>query len=377
MQKGMNLEDLLTEVIRQNDTKRDFVASTQESIRMVPAVVGESDQGPKIVLLKGGDEQLERFSIADNCHRQIASRLAIPFKYYTRLLADHLDLVMHQVNALFEREPETRLVRTLDGTARAFLSNRYRRLDNAEVLQQVLPPIVKGDIETQMLSTNVGPNALHIKALFIDESLKQTIGTTPKGTPDTVQPYAVVRNSETGNGSLSVRGGFFRGYCLNGCIFGREEAFNFSRNHVGGQLIEGTDFEIFTDSTKRKQDETIIAEVTDAFHALADADRVREMADKLRALKEGATAADPFGAVDQLVKELDLRESEKNPILGTFLRDQDFTKWGVLNAVTEVANNAEVASYERAQELEEVGAKIINLNAATWQRIMTAEKIAA
>lgn len=133
MKAGQNLEALLTEVIRQNESKRDFVASTREAIRMVPG------DEPRIVLLREGSRELERFDVSEHCHRQIAGRLSIPWKYYSRLLQDHADLVIDQVNALFEREPEMRLLRTLDGKARAFLSERYRRLDNAQVLEQVLP----------------------------------------------------------------------------------------------------------------------------------------------------------------------------------------------------------------------------------------------
>jgi hypothetical protein len=72
---------------------------------------------------------LERFRITDHCHQQIASRLQIPAKYYKRLLADHADLVMQNVNTLFEREPELRMIRTIENkadgirNARAFLSN--------------------------------------------------------------------------------------------------------------------------------------------------------------------------------------------------------------------------------------------------------------
>lgn len=399
MKRGMSIQDLLTEVQRQSETKRDFVASTKEAVRMVP--MPDYPKNVAIVLHKEGHGDLERFRVAENCHRQVAGRLGIPWKYYDRLLDDHPDLVLAQVNALFEREPETRLMRTLDGTARAFLSDRYRRLDHDEVLSQVLPPIIKGDVESTLLSSNVTDNNLYLKVLFTDDSLAVDLGATPSGRRDNgwggenvdvneqheiiarrdagkdiVRPGCLISNSETGHGSLSIKGFLFRSYCLNGCVWGMEDAFSFSRNHIGGKLMEGQNFEVFSDETKRKQDEVIIAEMTDALTTMTNPERVRAMGERLRALKSGEAVQDAFAAVDALAKEVDIREGEKQGILSSLLRDQDFTQWGVLNAVTEQAN-VETVSYERACEIEQLGNQIAKLNTQRWHRIATAEKVAA
>ncbi len=399
MNKGMSLEGLLNEVIRQTSTKRDFVASTKEALRMV-----QSEGELWIVLLKEGSGELERFEIAENAHRQISTRLGIPWMYYNRLLADHTDLVVEQVNALFEREPETRLLRTMDGKARAFLSNKYRRLDNDEVLKEILPPIVQGDIASTLISSNVGDDKMHLKVLFTDDSLKQDLGPTTErpgfsswdqngdnvdldaahtviarrdAGRDIVRPGVIISNSETGHGALSMKGFFFRSFCLNGCVFGMEDAFSFNRHHIGGKLVEGAGFEVFSDETKRKQDELIIAQLNDAFGTMVDPARVQAMGDRLRAIKNGETVDDAFAAVDQLAVELnDLRESDKQGILESFLKDGDYSQWGMVNAVTEQANREET-TYKRACELEELGATLIHFSAQRWNKIATAEKVAA
>lgn len=375
MQKGMKLEDLLTTVIEQSNAQRDFVANTKESIQMVQAA--DVAGGVALVLLKEGSSELERFSITDNCHRQIAGRLQIPWRYYQRLLTDHVDLVIEQVNALFEREPQTRLLRTLDGKARAFLSDRYRALDNREVLEKVLPPIVNGDIDTRLLSTNVTENRMYMKVLFNDDNLAQEIGKTRDGQPDIVRPGAIISNSETGNGSLKIDGFFWRAFCDNGCVFGMENVFKYKRNHVGGKLTTiSDDFEVFTDDTRRKQNELIVAELTDTFGALTNTDNVQKMGDALRAASQTSEVKDSFAAVDTLAREVDLRDSEKQGVLENLLRDGDLTKWGMLNAVTKLANSDEVP-YERACELESVGNDILNLSFRQWARIADAEKVAA
>jgi len=370
MKRGMTLESLLTTVVEQRKTKRDFVANTKESIAMVDAA--DMPNQVAIVLRKEGSAELERFSITENCHRQIAGRLQIPWKYYDRLLADHRDLVISQVNALFEREPQTRLLRTLDGKARAFLSDRYKVLDNDQVLEQVLPPIVHGDIQSQLLSSNITENKMFMKVLFTDDSLAQEIGTTRNGTPDIVRPGAIVENSETGLGSMTTKGFFYRDFCLNGCVFGMTEIFSTKRIHLGGKLVANGEFEVFSDETKRKQNELIIAEVTDTMTALTNPENVQKMGDALRATKEGTQVKNAFAAVDQLAKEVPVRDSEKESIIENLLSDGDMTRWGMLNAVTKVANT-DAVDYERACELENIGGQLLDMQMSQWNRIAVAE----
>jgi hypothetical protein len=385
MKRGMSLESLLTTVIEQRDSKRDFVANTKEAMSMVAA--DDMPNKVALVLLKEGASELERFSITENCHRQIAGRLQIPLKHYFRMLEDYRDLIINEVNAIFKKEPQTRLLRTLDGKARAFLSDRYRTIDNDEVIEQALPPIVQGDVPSQLLSSNVSENSMHIKVLFTGDNLAQDLGDLPRpqnhiggqhngSTRDIVRPGAVISNSETGHGRLRIDGFFYRDYCLNGCVYGTSEIFSFKRNHIGSRLEANGDFEVFSDETKRKQNELIIAEVTDAMKALTSEENVQKMGDALRATKEGPVVNDTFAAVDQLAKEVDIRDGEKEDIISNLLTDGDFSRWGVLNAVTKVANT-DAVDYERACELENIGSQLIDMQMHQWNRIATAERVAA
>ncbi len=385
MKRGMSLESLLNTVIEQRTNKRDFVANTKESVSMVEA--DDMPNGVAMVLLKEGASELERFSITENCHRQIAGRLGIPLKHYFRMLEDYRHLIVNEVNEIFKKEPQTRLLRTLDGKARAFLSDVFRTIDNDEVIERALPPIVKGDIESQLLSANVTENNMYIKVLFTDDSLAQDIGELARPqnhvggqsngeTRDIIRPGAIIKNSETGHGSLEIDGFFFRDYCLNGCVYGQESIFKYKRRHVGSRLEANGNFEIFSDATRRKQNELIIDELVDSMSALTDRANVEKMGDALRATKEGEQVGDAFASVDQLAKEVDIRDSEKQDIISNLLSDGDFTRWGVINAVTKVANT-DAVDYERACELETIGSQLIDLNTAQWNRIANAEKVAA
>lgn len=381
MKRGLSLENLLTTVIEQRDSKRDFVANTKESMTMVAAE--DMPNKVAIVLLKEGSSELERFSITENCHRQIAGRLQIPLKHYFRMLEDYRDLIVNEVNAIFQAEPQTRLLRTMDGKARAFLSDRYRTIDNDEVIEQALPPIVQGDVPSQLLSSNVSENAMHIKVLFTGDNLAQDIGELARpsnhiggqnngSSRDIIRPGAIISNSETGHGRLRIDGFFYRDFCFNGCVYGTEEIFSYKRNHIGTRLESNGDFEVFTDETKRKQNELIIAEVTDSISALTNEENVRKMGDSLRDMKDSTVVENAFAAVDQLAKEVDIRDGEKESIISNLLTDGDFTKWGMLNAVTKVANTDDV-DYSRACELENIGGQLIDMQMNQWNRIALAQ----
>ncbi len=108
MKTGRTLTELAIELERQSSTKKDFIASTE--------VLEMTDTGAMI--LEGDTTQ--EFEIADVAHTQIAARLDIPAKYYSRMREKAPELLAANVNGWFQQKPERRMVRTLDGQMRAF-----------------------------------------------------------------------------------------------------------------------------------------------------------------------------------------------------------------------------------------------------------------
>ncbi len=112
MKTGKTLTQLAQELERQSEAKKDFIANTS-SLEM-------TDTGE--LALESDNHQ--EFPITDHAHSQIAARLDIPAKYYNRMRLSAPILVAANVNEWFHSKPERRMVRTLDGQARAFLSDR-------------------------------------------------------------------------------------------------------------------------------------------------------------------------------------------------------------------------------------------------------------
>lgn len=114
------IQTLATELQRQLETKHDVIADTRR------VTLGENEAGDGHALLIDMPNGVEEFGVTRNAHHQISDSVGIPWKTYERLLGTQPDLLDHLMNGLFSRENSKRLVRTLDGKVRAFLSDRYR-----------------------------------------------------------------------------------------------------------------------------------------------------------------------------------------------------------------------------------------------------------
>ncbi len=113
MKSGLALIELATELERQSETKKDFVAST-----LVLEMTAEGE------LTLETETSSNEFPLTDNYHAQIATKLDIPTKYYNRMRKEAPELLATNVNEWFHNKPSRRMIRTLDGQARAFLSAR-------------------------------------------------------------------------------------------------------------------------------------------------------------------------------------------------------------------------------------------------------------
>jgi hypothetical protein len=79
-------------------------------------------------------------------------------------------------------------------------------------------------------------------------------------------------------------------------------------------------------------------------------------------------------AVEVLAKTLSLRQDEKSLVLRHLIEGGEFSRFGLMNAVTRTAEDVE--SYDRATELEALGGAVVDLSSQDWQVIATARPMA-
>jgi len=103
------------------------------------------------------------------------------------------------------------MIRTLDHQARAFLSDRYRRLDNYQLASVVLETLSDLGEGIKIISCELTEKRMYIKAINQRLELEVKQG-------DAVQAGICVSNSEIGLGSLSVEPLVYRLVCTNGLI---------------------------------------------------------------------------------------------------------------------------------------------------------------
>lgn len=137
---GKTLQELALEVERQSNAQHDLIVpSGQMEMR------AHNELAPALAIRsKGGESDL--FPMTETGHDTLASRLSIPTRYYERMRSEAPALLSYNVNEWLRQESEqnvSRMVRTLDGKARAVLSDKYKRLDNHEFLMTVFPVLLE------------------------------------------------------------------------------------------------------------------------------------------------------------------------------------------------------------------------------------------
>lgn len=348
MKQGKSLIQLAEEVQRQAQTKRDFLADTSQlSLATTP------EHGSLIRVAHAGD-----FAVRPQAHRQLAERLAIPQKFYDRLQSTHPDILDFTVNTLFQREPERRLIRTIDGQARAFLSDRYRRLDHYDLLEAVLP-VIQAQPELRVESCEITETRLYLKLVF------PRISGTVRG--EIVQSGVVVSNSEVGAGAIWVKPLTFVLACLNGAIY---EAWGQRRHHVG-RIEESESVELFSDETLKADDQAFWLKVRDTVLATLDESKFAKLLDLQRDAAERRITGDPVKAVELLTQRFAFSDADRGGILNHLVAGGDLSQWGLSNAVTRHAQD--VADYDVATDLERAGAQVITLPPSDWRVISSGE----
>lgn len=342
MKQGRSLLELGKELQRQRLNRQDFLADTR-SLEMETTPYSSTLH----LSLEGNTYG---FGIGELAHQQIATRLNIPWRYYAKMKSYAPDLLDQNVNRWFNQNSERRMIRVLDGKVRAFLSDRYRRLDNLELCAAVLP-VIQEMPGSQVESCEVTPTHLYLKVVNRRVKAEVKVG-------DVVQAGFVVSNSEVGLGSLRVEPLVFRLVCKNGLIC---KDLAQKKYHVGRQVNASDDsaYELYSDATLAQDDKAFFMKVQDVVRAAVDEAKFFLTVDKLREATQIPLKHEPVKAVELLADKFQLTENERGDILRQLFMGADNSRYGLVNAVTAASKIAK--SYERATDLERIGGEILSL----------------
>ena len=345
------MPEVLTELKRQNESKHDYI-SPAGSISLW-------DDGQTLSMRSSVSQEL--FGTTDLFHRQIGSALSIPAKYYDLMRTQKPELLAENVNCWLRSREQNYMIRSMDygsgQVARAFLSDRYRRIDNMEVASAILP-LFAGKEEMEVISCEVTMSRLYLKILNKRLEAEVVPG-------DFVQAGVVISNSEVGLGAVSVQPLVYRLVCSNGMVcneFGERKA------HVG-RAAKGLEdsFGIYTDETMEAEDRAFMLRLRDTTLAAIEEARFTQIVGRL----QDSTHAKITGRIQDVVeltgKAYDLSQPEQDNILNYLISGGDLSLYGLSNAITRASQD--VDSYDRATSLEGIGWQVATMEPARWKEI--------
>jgi hypothetical protein len=358
-----DIRELAIAIMDEASNKKDYVTPTQRLNVIAPdkdAKEGERDLKLEMTSDDGGDSL--QFPLTQIASRQIGEKIGIPAKYFDRMLKDAPDLLVHNANHWLESEPKDVMIRTLFGNARAVLSNKYQRIDNVDIAENILPVLLDQQSNgLEIASCEVTDKKLYIKAVM--HSLQREV---KKG--DIVEAGLWISNSEIGYGVFEVAPFIHRLVCLNGM---KVNDAKFGKRHVGTRAdVNDTTYSILSQETLQADDKAFMLKARDVVQAAFNEKVFDSHVDKLRDTTDRQITGKVVKAVEVLGQTTGLLQNEQEGILNKLISGADLSQYGMVQAVT--AYSQDVDSYDRASELEELGGKIVDLTPSQWNPIATA-----
>lgn len=351
---------------------RNFVewASAEEYLDHQRSVGAEGADDWKIEVVEGSPA----IRLNDTARQQLLGRLNVPGKFINYLEGkEYRDIAGNILRELLARDDRRALVRTIDGNARAVLSDKYRILDNSDLFFCAFDQF-KSDAELWQARLwddgfELFGVAKHISGeVTVDRTFDPGDGWKSRwyGKSGDVHNAAVrVRNSETGEGGLSVKLAIMRRVCFNFNVY----ADGVSQIHAGRTLAvdEGL---LVSEATRELESQVIWSKVKDAITTAFDAERFGELMEKLNAATANVIPGKieaVTSAVDNVVKAYEISDAAKSLILAELMGSGDFSQFGLVQAVTATAHKQQGGA---ASRLEEVGGQLASVSSSKFQTLL-------
>lgn len=353
-------EELQQKILEEEALKFDLLADTRRmSVGVVserPADNHDADWVRKVELTIDQKEGVETLVLGDHALGQMATDLGVPKRYFDRMKVEAPGLFQTNVHHWMYETPNRRMIRARKNvdsnpTARAWLSDRYRRLDNIEIASKLLPEFDRLDTEVRFHNASITDTKFYLRAVFPRMEKEVRLG-------DPVQWGCQISNSEVGAGQFSIDSFVMRLVCLNGMVVAKV----MSARHVGKRLGEH-----LSDEAIRADDKAFWLAARDELRNAISETQFETVVQSLRLTTEGAKITAPIAATERLAKTFDLSDGEKEAVLTQLASNADFSRWGALNAITAAAQTVE--SFDRRVEMEEMGWSLATTSTREWEQI--------
>jgi hypothetical protein len=363
MKAGIHsIQEFAAEIARRAETKKDFIANTKNA-----EVVATGQD----VNLHVGDM---KFGVNKIGHAQIAEVTKIPKAYYDKMLAEDPTLLAENVNTWFTKNATKQLFRTQDSKLRAVRSDKFRTdMEYEDMAASLLPVLL--DLDVDVMSCQVTDTRMYIKCVDkkVTRELAAIGGKFGDGKHNIVRclsPAITISDSEVGYGGANVLTGVFDSFCSNLASFSERSVRKY---HVGArhELVSEAHYTMLTDDTKRKTQIASMAQLVDVTRAAFDRVQFDALACKIEGTQSDKIESDDLVKVVSMAgKQFGLSEVEGKSVLKELASGGDLSRFGLYNAITAASQSVE--DYDRATDLERIGAQVIELAPSQWKQIAQA-----
>lgn len=352
MKQGISMNELFAEVQRQNHAKKDYLIDSDE------IYLSNSPNGTTLGFCSGGNAHT--FYVNDNAHAQIAQYLDIPKAYYDKMRREMPDLLVTNVNNWLQRGPfKKRMLRTLDDNVRAFLSERYRRIDNKPLLDAIEPILSKHN-DLTVKSCQITDTNLYIKLVNPRLQSEVKVG-------DIVQSGVLISNSEVGRGNVTVCPLIYRLVCSNGMV-AQNRLIGITQRHLGKTAPSEKQIAALAGQATGEDDKELLRRIGETIKIASDKSQFEGFVNQMKRAAVAEMEADLAEKVVEVSsRQFGISKYETEGITNRLMESGDFTIYGLANAVTRHAQD--VNSYDRSTELEATGYKIMTMSPALWATI--------
>ena len=363
MKTGIHsIQDFAAEIARRAEAKKDFVANTKSATMF--------NQGDDTRIGVGDMD----FGINKIGHAQISEVTKIPKPYYDKMLVEEPALLADNVNTWFKKNGTRQLFRTQFDQLRALRSDKFRTdMEYEDMATALLPVLLALDVD--VMSCQVTDTRMYIKCVDkkITRELAAIGGKFGDGKHNIVRclsPAITISDSEVGYGGANVLTGLYDGFCSNLATFSERSVRKY---HVGArhELVSEAHYTMLTDDTKRKTQVASMAQLVDVTRAAFDRVQFDALASKVEGTQADKIESDDLVQVVSLAaKTFGLNEIEGKSVLKELASGGDLSRFGLYNAITAASQGVE--DYDRATDLERIGAQVIELPKDQWKRIAQA-----
>ena len=377
--ENKSLEDMLHVITEQNKMKQDYIAPTNQLQFRTLQNEGETAHS-QIVMEANQGEPTKILNVNQHCFDQIAQKAEIATPTARRLQQNYPREMDNLINAIWQKENSKRMVRTFEnpnhtnsfnydnhtGTARAFLSDKFKTFDNSDLLESALPTLGESDACWKIVNFANTDKKLYIR-------LKSEVIQSDAGVGDLMAHGIGISNSETGSGSVSVFGINWTLACLNGM-----QTENVTRKAHITSARDGDTWNVLTDETKQADNHSLKLQLRDIVSSYASTETFDENIEKMRKAKEDTVEVPMNESVENLGKVLTLSKKETSNVLEGLLqtigqsgydKNQKINRATLVNACTAVGNSADPDNVDFWQRL---GGKVLNLGKTDWNRVAMA-----